>query len=240
MSLLLGLHPSGPWHRVTASSAITFPTVPRMLDSQRATMVDLSERAAALSTAATPILLQHLDDPVLRRHLRECCRKKGVASWPAAKLLQELRSQAAAAELVHNFDSHNFETDVTLDILADNATNYFPTLWPLRWLGFFGSTLKAAWGHPQSPEDAAEEGIFRLAPFGGRFDLPRSWEQSASRLHYIALNMLRVDSGNEGFGHVAAIFSPSFRQDAVALSPLDTGLYTYTYTCTYAYAYAYA
>ena len=67
---------------------------------------------------------------------------------------------------------------------------------------------------------AAEEGIYALEPFGGKHDLPQSWAQAASRLHYIAMNMLRVDAGNEAFGHVAAVFSPAFWRDAVAAGPM--------------------
>ena len=50
-------------------------------------------------------------------------------------------------------------------------------------------------------------------------------EQASSRLHYVALNMLRVDKGNPQFGRVAAVFSPSFWSDAVAATPVDSGLY---------------
>ena len=80
---------------------------------------------------------------------------------------------------------------------------------------------------------AAEEGIYALEPFGGKHDLPQSWAQAASRLHYIAMNMLRVDAGNEAFGHVAAVFSPAFWRDAVAAGPIDTGMYTMSCNETY-------
>lgn len=57
--------------------------------------------------------------------------------------------------------------------------------------------------------------------------------QASSRLHYVALNMLRVDRGNPEFGRVAAVFSSTFWSDAVAATPVDTGLYEGWCNATY-------
>ena len=136
----------------TPEFASPFPSVPRMTDSQHRAMALLTERATALSTAATPALLARLDSEPMRRHLATCCQKAGVARWTARALLDELRLRMSEAELVHNFDTQNFETDMTIEILLHNATSYFPTLWPLRFLGYYGLPLKPEWGHPFSPE----------------------------------------------------------------------------------------
>eukprot|EP00966_Prymnesium_polylepis_P145960 3371359-Prymnesium_polylepis.1 len=209
-----------------------FPSVERMVPAQREAMARLRVRAAALSAAATPELLRLLDAPALRAHLRECCSASGVASWPAPRLLDALREAAASAELVHNFEGFEWVTDATLEILETNATAYFPSLWPLRYLGYYGA-MRQEWGHPQNCEDASEEGIFGLVPFGGEHDLPKTWAQASSRLHYVALNMLQVDGGNPQFGRVAAVFSPSFWSDAVAATPVDSGLYEGWCNATY-------
>ena len=66
-----------------------------------------------------------------------------------------------------------------------------------------------------------------------RLYLYLTWEQASSRLHYVALNMLRVDKGNPQFGRVAAVFSPSFWSDAVAATPVDSGLYEGWCNATY-------
>ena len=72
-----------------------------------------------------------------------------------------------------------------------------------------------------------------LPPFGGPHDEPLSFTAAASRLLYVALNLLRVDVGNPGFGNVSAVFSPSFWRDAVVAAPVDTGLYTMACNETY-------
>lgn len=138
----------------TFELASPFPPVPRMTDAQRHSMALLAKNAITMSAAATPLLLSRLDGQPMRQHLATCCNRSGIASWSATRLLAELRHRASQAELIHNFDSSNFETDMTIEILAHNATTYFPTLWPLRWLGYYGP-MRTGWGHPQSPEKYA-------------------------------------------------------------------------------------
>ena len=162
--------PTGSTH------ARPFPPVERMVTGQREAMARLQSRARVLSAAATPALLDMLSAAPFRDHLHECCSRSGIASWPAHRLLGALRDAAATAELVHNFDGFDWVTGATLEMLELNATSYFPTLWQARYLGYYGP-MKPGWGHPRSCEDAAEEGIFGLEPFGGEHDLPTSWEQ---------------------------------------------------------------
>lgn len=201
-----------------------------MTGTQVRVMGLLRERAVALSVGATPALLARLDSPGMRAHLRACCLQSGVAEWPAARLLSALREHMRTAELCHNFDG-SFETDVTLEIMM-NATAYLPSVWPLRYLGYYGP-MTAAMGHPRNPEPSAEEGIFRLPPFSGPHDLPASWAEASSRLQYVAHNALRVDGGNPGFGRVLAVYSPSLWHGAVAAAPFDTGLYTMQCNASY-------
>lgn len=133
-----------------------FLPLPRMSPVQTQTMDLLSSRAGALSEAATPALLARLDSPAMRAHLRACCSSSGVGAWPAEALRRVLLANVRSAELVHNFDL-SFVHDVTLEIMdLPNASAYFPQLWALGFLGFFGP-MEPAWGHPQSPEDAGEE-----------------------------------------------------------------------------------
>lgn len=113
----------------TPTQARPFPPVERMVTSQREAMARLQSRARVLSAAATPALLEMLSAAPFRDHLRECCASSGIASWPAHRLLGELRDAAATAELVHNFEGFDWVTGATLEMLARNATRYLPTLW---------------------------------------------------------------------------------------------------------------
>ena len=160
----------------TPTQARPFLPVERMVAGQRDAMARLQSRARVLSAAATPTLLDMLSAAPFRDHLRECCTRSGIAAWPAHRLLGALRDAAATAELVHNFEGFDWVTGATLEMLELNATRYFPSLWQARYLGYYGP-MKPEWGHPRSCEDAAEEGIFGLEPFGGEHDLPISWEQ---------------------------------------------------------------
>ena len=76
--------------------------------------------------------------------------------------------------LILTFEGFDWVTGTTLEMLEQNATAYLPSLWQARYLGYHGP-MRPEWGHPRSCEDAAEEGIFGLEPFGGEHDLPTSW-----------------------------------------------------------------
>lgn len=239
--ILLSAH---PWFHdlhdapLRAGSGLPFPTVKRMYSPQSEAFARAKRLAQTASKAATAELLSHLNGSDFRRALAVCCNQSGVASWPASELLDALRGIYNVAELVHNFDgADTFETDNTIEISLYNATEYFPSTWQLRYLKYYGDDrFNPAWGYPKSPEGVAEEGCYGLPPFHGPHDEPLTYEGASSRLLYIALNMLRVDVGNPGFGNVTAVFAPSFTEDAVIASPLDTGLYTMFCNETYRHA----
>ena len=165
------------------------------------------------------------------------------------KAMSELRGTALAASaaatprLRSHLDSDAFRAKlheccpIVATRPAEQLLEMLREMWQLRNLGYYGDptniTAMKRWGHPAGPEDASEEGVFKLPPFDGLYDLPTSYEAASSRLHYIALNLQRVDVGNPMFGNVTAIFSPSFRTDAVAASPIDSGLYVMGCNKTY-------
>jgi hypothetical protein len=186
----------------------------------------------AASSAATPALLAVLNSSEFRGGLRKCCGVSGIAEESAGQLLDRLHAMLYASELVHNFDG-SFETDATIEIGLYNATEYFPSTWQLRYLGYYGPRGNPRWGYPASPEGVSEEGIFGMQPYRGAFDEPLTFAAASSRLLYVALNSLRVDLGNPNFGNVSAVFSPSFWTDAVIASAIDTGLWTMGCNKTY-------
>lgn len=234
ITTILGRHWQETPVPATPLAASPFPPVQRMNEVQLKAMSELRATALAASAAATPRLRSHLDSDAFRAKLHECC--PSVATRPAEQLLEMLREMSDTAELVHSFDG-SFDSDMTIEIGLYNGTEYFASLWQLRNLGYYGDpmniTAMKRWGHPAGPEDASEEGVFKLPPFDGPYDLPTSYEAASGRLHYIALNLQRVDVGNPMFGNVTAIFSPSFRKDAVAASPIDSGLYVMGCNKTY-------
>ena len=219
----------------TTASALPFPPkIERMYEGQKAAVARAAKGAPALSDAATPLLLAYLNASSFRQALTTCCSKSGLASQTPHALLDKLRAIMYASELVHNFDNiRGFETDVTIPIGAHNATHYFPTTWMLRYLEYYGPRYQPEQGFPASPEGVAEEGVFRLASYEGPYDEPSSFGAASSRLHYIALNMLRVDVGNPDFGNVTAVFSPAFWEDAIVAAPADSGIYTMFCNKTY-------
>ena len=214
------------------STPLPFPTVQRMVASQQQAVAKVAATAGAKSAAATAMLLAHLNSSAFRRQLTECCSESGLAAASALELLAHLRAMVDASELVHNFDG-TWETDATIEIGLNNATSYFPSTWELRYLDYYGPRGNKLWGYPRSPEGVGEEGIFQLPRFAGLFDTPLNFASASARLLYIALNLLRADVGNPGFGNVTAVFAPSFWKDSVIASPVDTGLYTMRCNDTY-------
>lgn len=192
-------------------------------------MEEIREAALTASAAARPKLLEMLDSEAFRGRLRDCCAASGIAEWPAERLLGTLHENVNSAELVHNFE--NSHSGLTLEVLLNNVTDYLPTSWQMIYLGYYGPVLPS-FGHPSSPADASEEGVYRLQPFSQPHDLPGSYEEASGRAQYVALNMLRVDTGNPAFGNVTAVMSPSY-WDAIAAAPVDTGLYTFKCNETY-------
>jgi hypothetical protein len=208
------------------------PDVPRMYASQKAAVARTAAAAINHSAAATAPLLAHLNSTAFRASLQACCSRSGLAHASAEEVLAKLREALYTAELVHNFDGV-WETDATIEIGLHNATSYFPSTWMLRYNEYYGPRFNPRFGQPASPEPSGEEGVFRLPPFHGPHDEPLSFAAASSRLLYVALNLLRVDVGNPGFGNVTAVFSPSFWTDAVVAAPVDTGLWTMACNETY-------
>jgi len=200
MAAAVGSWRDEPLHAPTPHTADQLPPVVRQLPPQREAMAKMRAAAVPTSEAATPKLLDLIDGVRARATIRRCCSRLANAS--SYELLGLLRASVYASELVHNFEG-SFDEDVSIDILADNTSDHFPNSWQLRYLGFFGPRINPSWGHPASPEDAGEEGIFGLPPFAGEFDEPTTWAAASSRLLYVALNMMRIDVGNPMFGPVS-------------------------------------
>ena len=95
-------------------------------------------------------------------------------------MLDVLREMMYSAELTHNFDG-SFETDASIEILQ-NASDYFPSTWQLRYLQYYGPRGNPRWGFPASCEGVAEENIFRLPRFDGPYDEPLTYKAASSRL----------------------------------------------------------
>ena len=101
-------------------------------------------------------------------------RSDGSSPCSLSALTQSLRSQRACVP----------ELAFTVPLIQARLPRPIrgsPSLWPLRYLGYYGATMRPEWGHPRNCEDAAEEGIFGLPPFGGGYDLPTSWAQVHAR-----------------------------------------------------------
>ena len=222
-----------PLYAVTPPAPLPFPSgVERMYPSQRAAVKAAAVAAAPRSASSTETLLRHLNSSSFRAGLYGCCAAAHLHERSAHELLYTLRNMVYSSELIHNFDG-SFESDVTIAIGANNATDYFPSTWQLRFLEYYGPRFSPRFGFPSSPEASSEEGVFRLPPYSGPHDEPLTYAAASSRLLYIALNMLRADVGNPTFGNVTAVFSPSFWRDAIVAAPADSGLYTMFCNRTY-------
>ena len=134
--------------------------------------------SAAASAQAHSEILSLLDSAEMRARLQRCCPHLANAS--AAVLLDEITANVESAELVHTFD-HSLDVAATVEI-ALNVTNYFPTQWQLRYLGYFGPMWY--YGAPNF-ETINEEGIFDLKPFTGWHDTPATYEEASSRVYHI-------------------------------------------------------
>lgn len=170
----------------------------------------------------------------MRATLRECCNSSGVAAWSASRLLEEIRANLDSAELVHNFDSGFFYITAFLEEAVNN-TLYLANPWQL------GCERGGSCDNFYSPAfNSNEDGIFRLPTFAGNHEWPGNYTEASGRLIYAAANMMRVDFGLLFYGNVSAVLSPRLWRDAVAASPIDSGLWTISCNETFRKLYPYA
>jgi len=171
-----------------------------------------------LSRAATPKVLAFFDIPEFRRGLQECC--PDAAHLSSQELLERFREEVRAAEL-----AHSFPVDVG-DVWAQDITVKLAEKYP-----WFLSEYAAPMANGDTLSNVselynfAEEKFFALQPFANA--TTPTWKEANERLLYIAQNLRQLDTGSlPTFGEVAAIFSNEYVKDMVAISPVDTGLYT--------------
>jgi len=218
-----------------------------MTSYQQAYMASVIVSAKEASTAATPALLQALDDTELRRGLAEVCPEE-VARLSAPQLLRRWESHVAVAEMAHNFyardpdwpdRSSHPNNDPPLSVYAATGANWFFNLWTPCVLNM---TYGCQAGHDGMVRDivnAAEVGTFGLREFsggpapgtgGGKMPQPRphTLAEAIERPVYTALNLAMVDSGTAGFGDVSLVLSPAVVGKMTVVVPMDTGDWTLT------------
>lgn len=144
---------------VLSPGGLPFPHVSRMDATQRDAMARMKRIAEQQSEEATPRLLAVLGSQSFRALLTKCCNASALPGMSPRQLLDLIRSNVYASELVHNCDG-SFDTDVTIEI-GMNATEFFPSTWQLRFLEYYGPRFQPGFGFPTTPENSAEEGLPR-------------------------------------------------------------------------------
>lgn len=96
---------------------------------QRELFENVSRRAAELSEAAVPQLLQELASPPFRAKLAQCCPEASVLS--AEELLVRLQEEAAVAEIASGFagDASSWYGFQDMNIADGMASAFFLNLW---------------------------------------------------------------------------------------------------------------
>jgi hypothetical protein len=209
---------------------------------QATVMRRLATRAAAASNAATPAVLAAFDDAEFRRMLKAALPPGTTTldpAVPSSELLRRYRAEVTVAEAVHSFRASPLTTQMSLDE-AMHATGA-PNMWELQ-------VAAAARGQRQGAEqvadhagfggmNACEEGLFGFPTFtGSRLDDPgwaaKVWPaneaEASARPLYSALNLRKVDGGNDIFGPVGVVWrQKTMAAERTILTPVDTGCYEY-------------
>ena len=177
-------------------------------------------------------MLALLDHPATRRFLRRDDDGSGLYRLSARTLLDRLRDEFDATELVHNFDANGWEDQgysragftaakpmCGFDVTVDNSFNR--TAWPNMWQLYRAGDL----GHPdQSVIGESEERLFGFTPFAsGGNGLPTK-DEAADRLNWGGLNLYRRSTGNPACGPIMAIFSRAVIGEHALVTPVDSGL----------------
>ena len=209
-------------------------------------MAGVQAEAKAASDAATPFVLQALEEPAFRAGLEACC--PNVASLSARDLLQRYRDEVSVSEMTHNFDldlgahssmgghaggkNGNGLGDPPLSVYANSS--HFYNLWEVAFLNITSYDVLHG-------EAGAEQGLFGFRKFGncsnatggggGRYGqpvhcLPATMEQAAERPIYTVLNQRKVDVGCPMFGDLAIVFATTWVQPMTVIAPMDTGWWT--------------
>jgi hypothetical protein len=197
------------------------PAPPKQTAVQQALMRRVQAAAPSDSAAATHGIVQFLDSPAFRAHLRVCC--PSVAGLRAPALYARFKAEISTMEMVHNWDPRPNDSEFDeLNLTVWGGYGYDINLWQMSYLGLKEASF--LWNC-----DKAEVGLMGFPPFQnvteGSGDLPHTWVEACDRPTYTALNIWRNSIGNPKFGPVAVVFSPEYVANCTLLLPVDSGLW---------------
>eukprot|EP00038_Savillea_parva_P024773 m.45006 g.45006 ORF g.45006 m.45006 type:complete len:527 (+) comp6600_c0_seq1:125-1705(+) len=194
------------------------PAPPYQTAFQRDLVMRVNATAGQLAKVAVTQLLDMLDAPAFRTHLKSCCPT--IAISPASELLDLLVEGVRCAELTHNFNANSTGTwEGDVNMTTAQQLSWLPNLWEVMY-------LKLAPPTEQRQEDLAEVNIMGFRPFSHGavgHGVPQSLDEASSRPTYTTVDMLRVNVGNNAFGDVSLILRPQFAHPLGLLEPVDTG-----------------
>lgn len=250
---LAGPPPGGPLldcrDPMTSQHQFQFPTPPVQTPVQASVRAASERAAAAASAAATPRVLELFASPELRRLLSACC--PAAAKLSPERLLDRVRAEAKAAEIVHNFPARPAGEFVDVSMASLEKYGFFLNQWqaqlippaeappeasPVWTPGAFdprSTAANASSAHYKNlGPQIAEISIFGCPPFAR--PLRPTWDEAANRLVYAAHNIRRLDTGSAPlFGNVGAVFRTSRVRKMVEIAPIDTGIWEASCNDTY-------
>lgn len=196
------------------------PQPPRQTPVQALVMDVAAKAAPAASAAATPAILEYLNDVTFRKSLQNCCNGT-VASLSAHNLYEQFKAEVEAMEMVHNWDPRpNGSPMDELNLTTWDAARYDYNLWEMSYLGLKHASFL-------SNCDLAEVGLMGFPPFknASHGELPHTFAEATDRPTYTALNLWFNSMGNPKFGPVAVVFAPEYVRNMTMLLPVDSGLW---------------
>mmetsp|Transcript_3602 Transcript_3602/g.10662 ORF Transcript_3602/g.10662 Transcript_3602/m.10662 type:complete len:458 (-) Transcript_3602:387-1760(-) len=234
---------------MTSQHQFQFPTPPVQTPVQASVRAASERAAAAASAAATPRVLELFASPELRRLLSACC--PAAAKLSPERLLDRVRAEAKAAEIVHNFPARPAGEFVDVSMASLEKYGFFLNQWqaqlippaeappdasPVWTPGAFdprSTAANASSAHYKNlGPQIAEISIFGCPPFAR--PLRPTWDEAANRLVYAAHNIRRLDTGSAPlFGNVGAVFRTSRVRKMVEIAPIDTGIWEASCNDTY-------
>jgi hypothetical protein len=195
---------------------------PKTTQWQRDLFTRQNNLARQLSNAAEqPVLDYFAHNGPFRDSLKTCCPE--LASQSAAALLALYKELFETSEMVHNFEAAPGGRHGDVDVVIGSRTSFFQNLWELEVLNYTHSMSS----HTSTTQDDAEVDLFGYKPFKNTSNMP-TLAEAAERPVYTALNFVRCDTGNPGFGSVAAVFDSIYLRNATLISAVDSGLYEMT------------
>ena len=170
---------------------------------QQQLLSEVRATAQVRSKAARHELLERLERSDVRKTLAACCVE--LAQLPAELLLEKMKAEMMASEVVSGFSSEVNRSFFSFSLLEAEEVSSYENLWEI-WVRNEAAPNSYAKGL-----DWLEVNYFGMKPF--KEHAKPSMKEAHERSSYFMLNSMHLDVGSPIYGDISLVLKPSFAHE---------------------------